>query len=214
MITTQDQDELFQIIANKLPNDIECIAFGGTAMMFKNYKRVTKDIDLVFYKEADRDNFIRVIESLGYAQKNSLINIYSEKKQQSNNKPLMFTRGEERFDLFCINIFKTTLSLAMIKRATHIRDYNKKSLFRIKILSDEDLVLLKSITNREKDFEDIKDICNLNKQLDWQVIIKEAIEQAKNADDFILLDLEETMKKLKEHIFLKQELFDKLYKAM
>ncbi len=48
MISLKDQNALFLLIAEKAEKDIECIAIGGTAMMYNGYKSATKDIDLVF----------------------------------------------------------------------------------------------------------------------------------------------------------------------
>ena len=48
MINTQDQDQLFSLVANYLKSNLTCIAIGGTAMMFLGYKNTTKDIDLIF----------------------------------------------------------------------------------------------------------------------------------------------------------------------
>ena len=48
MINTQDQEELFRLIAEYLEKDISCTAIGGTAMMFSGYKNTTKDIDIIF----------------------------------------------------------------------------------------------------------------------------------------------------------------------
>ena len=47
--------------------------------------------------------------------------------------------------------------------------------------------------------------------LDWGIITSEAIEQAQHGDLFIILDLEETMNKLRHHHFIKKQYFDKLY---
>ena len=104
MINTQDQEELFRLIADYLEKDVECLAIGGTAMMFHGYKSATKDIDLVFKNKEDRSKFIRAIEKLGYAQK-SLLLLYDEKRRTNKNKPVVYSRGDERFDLFVQDVF-------------------------------------------------------------------------------------------------------------
>src|SRR3989338_9484049 len=105
MIETKDQEELFKLIANYLKRDIVCIAIGGTAMMFAGYKTATKDIDLVFKSEQDRQVFVKAIELLGYKER-SLARIYDEKRRQHFHKPKIYTRGDERFDLFVKNVFE------------------------------------------------------------------------------------------------------------
>ncbi len=57
------------------------------------------------------------------------------------------------------------------------------------------LIILKSVTNREKDFEDIESIVKTDKNIDWGFIVDKAIRMRKN-NRWILIDLEENMKKL------------------
>jgi predicted nucleotidyltransferase len=210
MISVEDQNALFLLIANKIKKDIECTALGGTAMMYKNYKNATKDIDIVFNSEKDRILFIDAISSLGYKEKNNIKDIYPKEKLKI--APLVYTRDdEERFDLFIKKVFKTEISKNILERSKEIRDFNGKNLLRIKILADEDLILLKSITSRKKDYEDIEIICKNNPHIDWKIITEEALNQFHKGDGFIVLDLEETMQKLKHSFFIKKEHFDKLY---
>jgi len=154
MINTQDQEQLFKLIADYLEKDLTCIAIGGTAMMFKGYKNTTKDIDIVFKTEKDRETFTKAIEQLGYKQI-SLGKIYDEKRKIHKSKPLMYSRGDERFDLFIKDVFGFGLSFeqeAMTEKIDVIGKYEMS----IQLLSKETLVLLKAITGREKDFEDIE----------------------------------------------------------
>ena len=48
MINITDQNELFNLIGAKLDEKVECLAIGGSAMMFYGAKTETKDVDLVF----------------------------------------------------------------------------------------------------------------------------------------------------------------------
>ena len=155
MIDVQTQNDLFKLISSQIKEDITAYAFGGTAMMYYGYKNVTKDIDIIFEKEEDREGFIEAIKRLGY-EKRSLKGVYSEEKQADKGKPVMYTRGDERFDLFVKKIFGTTLTEDMKKRLFARHDFaQKENTLIINVLSKEDLILLKAITEREKDFEDI-----------------------------------------------------------
>jgi hypothetical protein len=208
MINTQDQEELFKLIAEYIEQDIECIAIGGTAMMFQGYKTTTKDIDLVFKNEKDRNIFIKAIEKLGYTQK-SLKLVYDLKRAKDQDKPLMYSRGEERFDLFVKNVFGFEID---IEKFIQRHDFIGKKELIIFTLSKEYLILLKSITGREKDYEDIETIIKIEPNIDWNIIIEEAVKKRKNKQ-WILYDLEEKMQKLKKIIFIKKEYFDKIYQA-
>ena len=210
MINTKDQEALFELITKYLEDNITCIAIGGTAMMFSKYKNATKDIDLVFKNLEDRDSFIKAIKTLGY-KKMSLTNIYDEKRTEDKNTPLMYTRGEERFDLFVGNVFGYKLNFSLNSIMQRNDFLGKKELI-IYILSPEDLILLKAITSRERDFEDIETILEYEKDIDFKSIVIKAISQKDN-NSWILIDLEETLQKLRKKHFIKQEVFDMIYEA-
>lgn len=210
MITTKDQEQLFTLIANYLESDVSCIAIGGTAMMFLGYKNTTKDIDLIFESEEKRDIFIRAIEELGYT-KHSTKGIYSDVQTKRKGVPLMYSKGEERFDLFVKHVFGLTLPFDLHSLKMRA-DFLEKSEFIVHILPEEYLILCKAITNREKDFDDITTIVKLNKDINWNLIIEYAISQKKN-NSWILIDLEEKLRALQKIIFLKEALFEKIYAA-
>ena len=210
MINVEDQEALFKLIAENIDNDITCIAIGGTAMMFAGYKPVTKDIDLVFQSVNDRLLFISAIKKFGYKER-SIIGVYDDSKVNSKSKPLMFTRGDERFDLFVIDIFGFKLEFNQNK-ITQRHDFIGTNELIIYILSREYLILLKAITNREKDFEDIETIIEKTPIIKWDEIIDLAIEQ-KDDNPRILIDLEATLKKLSKKIFLPEKYFRKIYDA-
>ncbi|MFH1212165.1 MAG: nucleotidyltransferase [Candidatus Woesearchaeota archaeon] len=210
MINTQDQEELFRLIADYLDNGLECTAIGGTAMMFHGYKNATKDIDLVFSNEKDRNYFIKAIEKLGYKEK-ALTDIYDEKRRKHAGKPKMFTRGEERFDLFLKNIFGFELKTAADSTVQR-HDFIGKKELTVKTPGNEYLILLKAITGREKDMEDIEAIIKTESSIDWELITDEAIAQRKN-NGWIIYDLEKAMQQLKKITLIKKKYFDKLYKA-
>ncbi len=207
MISTQDQDQLFKLIADYLEDDLECTAIGGTAMMFSGYKTATKDIDLVFNSEKDRKVFVKAIEQLGYKEKSLFF--YDEKRRKFSNRPKIFSRGEERFDLFVKNVFGFEID-ASDSIITQKHDFMGKKMLVIRVLPKEHLVLLKSITGRERDYEDIEAIMQVEKDLDWEWIVEEAIRQ-KKSNEWILIDLEETMQKLKKKYFIKKKHFDRIY---
>lgn len=211
MINTKDQEQLFKLIASYLKKDITCYAVGGTAMMFYGYKNTTKDIDLVFETKEDLDCFIEAIKELGYVEK-SIKEVYGENKLRFKNKPKMFSRGEERFDLFLNEIFGFKFSKRFKDYVKQRRDFIDKKELIINILPEEYLIILKSVTDREKDFEDIFEIVKQKKDINWDLVTDEAIEQRKN-NEWILIDLEEKMQQLKKIVLIKEKYFKKLYKA-
>ena len=205
LINNEDQNNLFELIADYLKEDIACFAIGGTAMMFHGYKSATKDIDLVFHSEKDMSSFIAAIKELGYKER-PISKIYSDKRSSGQNKPKMFTRGEERFDLFKENVF----SLKMPKETKGKFDFIGKKTLTMFTPTPEWLIILKITTNRERDIDDILTICEKEKDISWDMIVDSIIKQATR---WLLMDLEENLKKISKNIFIKKRYFDKIYAA-
>ena len=208
MISTEDQEALFRLIANYIEEDLECFAIGGTAMMFHGYKTATKDIDLVFKGVTSRQVFISAIEKLGYTQK-SLKWIYSDKLIEAKGKPLLYAREGERFDLFVQDVFGFEIEF---EEFVQRHDYIGKKELIIFTAPKELLILLKAITDREKDFEDIEAIARLEPTIDWNVVVDRAISKRESVP-WILIDLEEKLQVLKKTTFIKKEIFDRIYQA-
>lgn len=209
LINTKDQEELFKLIAEYIEQDSMCIAIGGTAMMFSQYKTTTKDIDLVFKTTKERDLFIKAIKQVGYTQR-ALGDVYNQKRKEYAEKPVLYSRGDERFDLFVKHVFGYEISFDQ-KTISQRIDFLGKHEITILIPSIEELILLKAITGREKDYEDIETILEIEKTVDWKKIVKNAIKQ-KEKNSWILIDLEEALQKLKKKFFIKQEIFEEIYK--
>ncbi len=210
MINVEDQEQLFKLIADYLEKDTVCIAIGGTAMMFAGYKTTTKDIDLVFSSEEGRKEFVRAIEQLGYRQR-ALGDIYNQERREHKDRPLMYTRGDERFDLFLRNVFGFELALEL-DQVTRRHDFLGKRELTLYVLPIEYIIVLKAITGREKDYEDIETIIRIEKSINWERVVELAITQ-KGKNQWILIDLEETMQQLKKITFIPSRHFERIYKA-
>lgn len=210
MINQKDQQDLFKLISANIKQDTECYALGGTAMMFYGYKDETKDVDLIFEQEEKRDMFIDALKQLGYSE-TSPITIYIAEKLKDQNKPLMFKRGDSRFDLFVKKIFQTTLSPRMKENVFAVHQFKTKHTFTVKVLKTEFIVLLKAVTERDRDFEDILSIVKKDKNFDWNYFLDEVLWQTEHGDGWILLDVEKTMQELKKYIFIEEKWFKKLY---
>jgi len=212
MIVHKDQLDLFRLISSIIKADIVCYAFGGTAMMFYGYKDQTKDIDLLFGTEADRKEFIKAIEILGYKE-TSPIKIYIPAKLKDKHAPIMYRRGESRFDLFVSKIFRTTISPRMKDALYSVHDFKGKHTLTIKVLKTEFIVLLKGITKREKDFEDILTIVKKEQDFDWQMLIDETIWQYMHKNEWALYDVERTLRELKKYVFIESNYLNQLYRT-
>ena len=134
--------------------------------------------------------------------------MYKEDRRRNKNKPVIFTRGEERFDLFVKSVF----GFVVPKETVEKRDYIGRSRFSVLLPSKELLILLKAVTGRETDLEDITDVVKHERNISWDRIVDLAIEQKEN-NDWILIDLEEAFQKLKGITLIKQRVFQRLYRG-
>lgn len=171
MIDIKQQEETLIAIGNLLEKKIIVYAIGGTAMMLRSVKDSTLDIDFVFNKKKDRKEFIAALKKLG-AKESDVTLVYGLKK----NTPLMLEIGNARFDLFMNKIITSNFSENMKKRAEEIHEFGKNLL--IKVTDIHDIILLKSVTSRAKDLEDIALLIK-NFPINWKIIINEAEEQVK-----------------------------------
>ncbi len=212
MLNIKDQGNLFKFIANTLKSDVEAYAFGGTAMMYYGYKDETKDIDIIFETEEQRETFIQALKLLNFSNFDP-VKIYIANKLKDKHKPLMFRRDSYRFDLFVRKIFKTLLSKRMKDDIFAEHHYKgKNATFTVKVLRKEIIVMLKAVTDRKNDFIDIKTITTKEKHFDWEYFCNEVLWQADNGDSWILLDTEKMLQELKEYVFIEQKYFDRLYR--
>ena len=210
MITHADQLELFRLVGMHLSRDITCYAFGGTAMMFYGYTDETKDVDLLFETTEDRDLFIAALTRLGYTE-TSPIRIYELRKARAKTAPLMYKRGDTRFDLFAEKIFQTLLSPRMRDDVAATHDFKEQHLLHVNVLQPEQIVILKSVTDRQNDFDDILTILERTKTFDWQYVMDEVGWQYAHGDGWVVFDMEETLQQLKKHLLIEEKYLTQLY---
>ena len=170
MINIEEQQEIFITIGRSIKKKIIAYAVGGTAMMFQGYKESTLDIDLVFTTEEEKEIFKQTLLSIGWKSMDERI-VYGMKK----NRPNMLQLGDARFDLFVVKIVNFEFSEGMKTRATQTRQYGDDLI--IKVADPHDIILMKCATDRAKDKEDVKNIIQQHKNIDWNLLIQEAQQQ-------------------------------------
>ena len=188
MIDITQQEKMLISIGNAIKKKIEIYAIGGTAMMLRNIKDATLDVDLVFDKKEDREEFVVVLKKLG-AKPSNVTLIYGLKE----NTPLTYTLNNARFDLFMNKIITSTFSNNMKERAKQIHEFGNNLI--VKPAFPEDVIIMKSATARNKDDDDIVKIIQKNK-IDWKIIVGEAKEQVKLGNETAVLALGEKLERL------------------
>ena len=83
----------------------------------------------------------------------------------------------------------------------------------IKIADPSDILIMKSVTSRDKDLEDIISIVNKSR-INWNNIVEESKEQVRLGNETVILGLGEKLEKLinQKMIFVPKSITDKICK--
>lgn len=191
MIDLDKQNELFDVIGKKLRRKIACYVVGGSAMLYYDMKGTTKYIDLVFDTNEERDEIEEILKNLKYKEKDTRI-LYFRKK----NKPIMLEREEIRFDLFIKKVVVFEITNSIKDRIESVYEFDN---LIVKVISPEDIILLKCATERAGDRLDAVEIIK-KKDIKWDVIIEEALNQTKLEEYLFPVFLFDFLCELKEDL--------------
>ncbi|MEA2036515.1 MAG: hypothetical protein U9O94_03340 [Nanoarchaeota archaeon] len=189
MISIEAQQKLFVSISRRLKRPITIYAVGGTAMMFLGFKDATIDIDLVFENDKDKKIFKDATKKIGYREMDPF-KIYGAR----TNQPEMLTLGDERFDLFVVNVIDFIFSEQMKERADKTHQFNNNLI--LKIADPHDIILMKCATERAKDADDARKIIE-NTEIKWNLIVGEVKNQINLGKSQAAFELGEFLEKLK-----------------
>ena len=194
MVKINEQTQLFEIIGAELEEKIECYVIGGSAMMFYGAKEDTKDVDLVFLKNKDLEKVKKILEKINFKDKKELVKIFRRYEDKKNRPIMMVGKEGERVDLFFKEIITFKMSNSIVKRVTETHEFNN---LLVKVVSPEDIILLKCATEREKDrFDALSLIEKFN--INWNVIIEEAVNQTRLESYLFPVYLYDFLEELKE----------------
>ncbi len=191
MIDLAKQNQLLALIGENLKKKIECYVVGGSAMMYYGMKDATKDIDLVFDTNEAREQVEKVLKKLGFQERKTSI-IYFQKK----NTPIILERQDERFDLFIRKVITFEITDSIKERVSSVYEFAN---LVIKVVSPEDIILLKCATERAGDRIDAAEIIKA-RNINWKTIIEESINQTKLGSHLFPVYLFDFLYELKEDL--------------
>lgn len=165
---TKTVDTLFNEIGKELDENTTIYVFGGAALMFSGLKDATKDIDIVLATRKELEKFTGAIKNRGF-KTTPITEQYKYLKLEG-----IYTRKDGRFDIFLKQICgNLALSEDLKIRSKPKASYGNLS---VKVLSGEDIFLLKSIFSRAGDYEDC--VALFQAGLDWNTIYQEISTQS------------------------------------
>lgn len=137
---------------------------GGGALMFYGSKLSTKDIDIIVDTEDEFKELKMLLGSIGYVD-----SIPTSGFEKAEFKAMM-VNGDNRLDIFQSKVCgKLVLSDKMRHRSTRKASFGSINL---NVCSREDILIFKSITDREGDVDDCIELIK-NGDLSWPVILDE-----------------------------------------
>ncbi len=170
MIRIEEQNRLFELIGKTIERDIDALVVGGSAMLYYNFSKIsTKDIDIVLLNEKDRNYLIEVIQGMGFKMKI---------KPEKRGHPYVLESEEYVLDIFAGKMFRLDISEGILERVKERVEYGNLTVC---VISPEDIILSKSMTDRFRDREDVIEITK-EANIDWDSVLKECKWQAKNGD--------------------------------
>src|SRR3989338_9067268 len=154
MINLEEQISLFKnVIGTQLKKRVECIAIGGSAMMFYQAKNSTKVVDLVFIKKEDLEAVKDILFNSGFDERKNIKGIFRE--DEDSSKPVMMESPETRFDLFLNEVIGFKIHQSTIERLREVHEFGN---FIVQTASPEDILMMKGCTDRERDRDDAAEL--------------------------------------------------------
>ena len=143
---------------------------GGGAMALRGEKDATKDIDLIVRSQVEAGELKSALESLGF----DVNTRHPRECHALVDATILSSPTGLRADVFVGKVCnRLRLSEGMIRRAELVDRWGEVTLF---ICSREDIFLLKSVTERSRDLDDM--ITLFRKGLDRDIILGECDDQA------------------------------------
>ena len=190
--TKGELEEAFQKVGAILAKPLTVYLLGGGAMCFRSQKAGTKDLDLVFTSREDFRDFASAIEKIGFTEAKQVETEYADMMAAG----IWRNKDDFRMDLFVNTVCRAlSLSEKMVKRSELLNEYGK---LVVKLVSNEDVILFKGITERPDDTNDIAAIIRRS-DINWNAVFEECVAQSKSTPWYGLLadkfaDIEERHK--------------------
>lgn len=165
---SRDINELLEEIGKQLKEEVTIFMIGGGNMSLKRIKAVTKDIDLIILTQREYVYLKETLVKLGYDCREET---FSEDFYKT--AIIVFMKDDVRIDVFVRDVSnQIELTKEMQERSEKYADYDS---LRVKLVSNEDIFLFKSITDREKDVDDCYSLVGTG--LNWKIIREELLRQ-------------------------------------
>lgn len=176
---------------------------GGGAMSLRGDKESTKDIDLLFATEEEAAAFLAALKEASFLPQRELDSVYADLKAFAVARdPSLFW-----IDLFVERVGGSFFLSESVRNRAQV--WGSFGMFTLLLCSREDIFLSKSVTERDRDLEDM--LALYRKGLDVDAILGECDVQTENSDMIWHLHLEEKLREMEERYDLSVPWRSRLY---
>lgn len=164
-------EELFKEVSATLKQNIDIYVIGGAVLLYHGLKSATKDIDVVVETKKEFLYLQQVLHEAGFKP------VAPGTEYSRMNLSQILSRKDFRLDIFQSQVCGGfSISEGMKKRATKVAALGRLNLF---LCSKEDILLFKTMTEREGDLEDCINLAKTG--IDWNAVISELKHQIKHS---------------------------------
>jgi predicted transcriptional regulator len=191
-------------LGSAIRSNVNLFVFGGEAMRVRGLKRATKDIDVVVDDPAELRTLREALASMGYR----MLGGDEMSNADANLDPSGIFVSEEhpRIDIFVRVICgKFRLSDSMKGRST----CERHARLNFCVMSNEDVFLLKSVTDREGDVYDMIELAKAQ-GFRWQIVLEELYQQEANTNARFCLGLLDSLEIIQERANIRAPFYNKL----
>jgi len=173
MITDYTQIQgLFVELDGHMRGTATVYMIGGGALMKREMKSQTKDIDIVVDSKVEFDRMQDAFGAAGFRP------TLPTKEYDRSALSQIWIRDDFRVDIFCKMVCgRFSLSEGMKERS--VRDDIRSKNIDLFVCSPEDIFLFKTMTDREGDYDDCSSVVRSMTDFEWSVVLNEAQEQSK-----------------------------------
>jgi len=184
---------VLRMLGEKLGAPTAAYLFGGANLLLRGLKSATKDLDIVV---EDSTSFFKLKDALlklGFR-------MLTEHEMTSTDRRLspsgiLVSPELPRFDIFTRNICNAFSLTEEMKKRSEPQNFGK---LESSLLSLEDVFLLKSITEREGDIEDMAIIVRHGGGLNWNVILETYFKEEKRIKRHLCFKILDSIEILQE----------------
>lgn len=163
--------DLMDELSRRVRVEVKMYLFGGEAMRMRGLKRATKDVDVVVEDTRTLNTLKEALTSWGYRALGG--EEVSRVDRKLNSSGIFVKEGSPRVDIFVETICNAFhLSQSMMSRC----ESRGTGRLKLCVMSNEDIFLLKSVTDREGDIYDMTQLAKAQ-GFNWRFVLDELYRQ-------------------------------------